>query len=213
MSSSATVDPPADQGAAARLPATAWAVLGILSFGEELTGYEIKRWADNILRFFYWSPAMSQIYSELKRLDAVGYAASRRVTTEDGRLKRIYAITPLGRDALTEWVRHAPVEPPVLKHGVALRVWLGHLADPDRLRAIVTQHRDRAQQMIEQAEHSRERATEEPGWAYPALVARWTTRYYAAERDLAEQMLADLDELAAQRPPAPTGRKSNRAEQ
>jgi hypothetical protein len=36
-----------------------------------------------------------------------------------------------------------------------------------------------------------------PGWAYPELVARWATRYYAAERDLADQMLADLDELLA----------------
>lgn len=207
MSSPASVEPPAGAAAAARLPATAWAVLGILSFREELTGYEIKQWADNILRFFYWSPAMSQIYSELKRLDAVGYASSRMVEGEDGRSKRVYAITPEGQVALTDWVRHAPVEPPVLKHGVALRVWLGHLADPDGLRAIVTRHRDQAQQLIEQAQYSLDRAESEPGWAYPALVARWTTRYYTAERDLAEQMLADLDELATNPPPAPTGRK------
>jgi len=51
------------------LPATGYAVLGLLSFGRELTGYELKQWADGSLRFFYWSPAVSQIYSELKRLE------------------------------------------------------------------------------------------------------------------------------------------------
>ncbi|GAA2584257.1 hypothetical protein GCM10010411_16200 [Actinomadura fulvescens] len=178
-----------------RLPATAWAVLGILSFGEELTGYEVRRWADHILRFFYWSPAMSQIYSELKRLERVGYAASRTVTGEDTRTKRVYAITDAGRGALSRWVEDAPVEPPVLKHGAALRVWLGHLATPERLREIVAQHRDNAQRLHEEAEYSRRSAADVPGWVYPELVARWAARYYAAERDLAEQMLADLDEL------------------
>lgn len=187
-----------------RLPATAWAVLGILSFGEELTGYEVRRWSDHILRFFYWSPAMSQIYSELKRLEQVGYAASRTVTGEDVRTKRVYAITGAGRDALARWVRTAPVELPVLKHGAALRVWLGHLATPDRLREIVSQHRDNAQRLHEEAEYSRQTAAAEPGWGYPELVARWATRYYAAERDLADAMLADLEELARDSEP-PSG--------
>ena len=50
-----------------RLPATAWAVLGILAFDRELSGYQVKQWADASLTFFYWSPAVSQIYAELKR--------------------------------------------------------------------------------------------------------------------------------------------------
>ncbi|MFI8792971.1 hypothetical protein [Streptomyces sp. NPDC055105] len=51
------------------LPPTAWAVLGLLSFPGERTGYELKKWADASLRFFYWSPAISQIYAELRRLE------------------------------------------------------------------------------------------------------------------------------------------------
>ncbi|MFI0448549.1 PadR family transcriptional regulator [Actinomadura sp. 6N118] len=184
-----------DDDMSARLPATAWAVLGILSFGEELTGYEVRQWADHILRFFYWSPAMSQIYSELKRLEQVGYAASRTVTGDDTRTKRVYSITGAGRNALSHWVEDAPVEQPVLKHGAALRVCLGHLTTPERLREIVSQHRDNAQRLHDEAECSRQRAAEMPGWVYPELVARWAARYYAAECDLAERMLTDLDEL------------------
>ena len=35
-------EPPGSEPPGERLPATAWAVLGVLSFGEGLTGYEIR---------------------------------------------------------------------------------------------------------------------------------------------------------------------------
>src|ERR1700736_6640886 len=88
---------------AASVPATGWAVLGLLSFGRELTGYDLKKWADHSLRFFYWSPAISQIYSELKRLERLGYVTSRTVAQDELRNKRVYAITAEGTEALTEW--------------------------------------------------------------------------------------------------------------
>jgi len=51
------------------LPATAYAVLGILSVNdEELTPGEIRVRADFAFRHFYWSPAVSHIRRELQRL-------------------------------------------------------------------------------------------------------------------------------------------------
>jgi DNA-binding PadR family transcriptional regulator len=180
----------------AKLPATAWAVLGILSFGEEMTGYAIRRWADHVLRFFYWSPAMSQIYSELKRLERVGYVASRAAAAQDGRARQVYTITGTGRAALADWAAHAPVEPPVLKHGPMLRAWLGHLSEPGLLREQVLEHRAATERARAEAEYSHTVSAQVPGWAYPELVTRWAARHYAAERDLADRMLADLDALA-----------------
>lgn len=49
---------------------TGWALLGMLSGGDELSGYDIKKWFNWTIRFFYSSPAYSQIYSELKRRTA-----------------------------------------------------------------------------------------------------------------------------------------------
>src|SRR5215217_2575616 len=154
------------------LPATGWAVLGLLSFGRELSGYDLKKWADNSLGFFYWSPAVSQIYGELKRLEGLGYITSREVPQDDLRNKRVYAITDEGRTALMNWVQHAPVEPPVLKHGVLLRVWLGHLAEPDVLRKVVEEHRDYAAQMLQGLADAEPKAEAEPDWAYPDLVLK-----------------------------------------
>jgi DNA-binding PadR family transcriptional regulator len=187
------------------LPTTAWAVLGLLSFGRELSGYELRKWADASVRFFYGSPAMSQIYRELRRLEARGYAASRSAPPEAPRRKRLYRITPAGLDALAGWLREAPVEAPVLKHGVALRVWLGHLSDPATLRRTVEEHRDLAARMVTEVAEARAVAEHEPTWTYPAVIERWGERYWAAERDAADALLADLDRVAAD---GATGRPS-----
>ncbi|MGY5128612.1 PadR family transcriptional regulator [Streptomyces nigrescens] len=186
-----------DTGDAERpaLPATSWAVLGLLSFGEELSGYDLKKWSDWSLRLFYWSPSFSQIYGELKRLEKVGYVTSRMVAQETGnRDKRVYVITDAGMAAVRHWAREAPVEPPVLKHGVMLRMWLGHLLETDRMREVLGRHREYAETMRQRAEVDVDDACGEEAWAYPALVLKWSERYYASERDLADAMLADLDE-------------------
>ncbi|MFF1556822.1 PadR family transcriptional regulator [Streptomyces sp. NPDC058279] len=182
------------------LPATGWAVLGLLSFGEELSGYDVKKWADRSLRFFYWSPSFSQVYSELRRLEEAGYASSRRVGQEDGaRDKRVYRITDAGMEAVREWAREAPVDPPVLKHGPMLRLWLGHLLEPERMREVLGRHREFAEGMRRRAEADAAAAGSEEAWAYPTLTLKWAERYYACERDLAAAMLDDIEALVAER--------------
>ncbi|MBF6331598.1 helix-turn-helix transcriptional regulator [Nocardia transvalensis] len=177
------------------LPTTAWAVLGMLSHAEELSGYDLKKWADRSLQLFYWSPSFSQIYAELKRLEQHGYVTSRIVLPVDGvRGKRMYVITAAGRDAVAQWVNRSAVEAPVLKHSVLLRVWLGHLADPDRLREMLTAHIDHMDSMRRRAEADAGKAGR-CSRAFPGAVLRWCVRHYEAEREFARELLADLEEL------------------
>lgn len=176
--------------------ATAWAILGLLSFGHELTGYELKKWADGSLRFFYWSPAISQIYSELKRLESSEYVSSRIIGHDDLRNKRVYQITPLGTDALRDWVEDAPVDPPMLKHSPLLRLWLGHLAEPDRLREIVLRHREYAVAMADNAKEHVAGAHERQ-MPMPAAVLHWAEQLYRNEVASADEMLAEIDRMVA----------------
>ncbi|MEU8956476.1 PadR family transcriptional regulator [Streptomyces sp. NPDC048518] len=186
-------------GAAEELPPTAWAVLGLLSFPGERTGYELKKWADASLRFFYWSPAISQIYAELRRLEALGYATSRRSGPEEPRAKRSYAITGEGRTALAAWAGGGrDAGPPVLKHPLLLRVWLGHLTAPDHLRALVAEHIAQTERELAEVREALARATGTEAWSHPQVALRWSERRLVAEVELAEAMLGDL---AA--PPAP----------
>lgn len=181
------------------LRSTSWAVLGLLSFGSELSGYDLKKWADWSLRFFYWAPSFSQIYAELRKLEDLGYTTSRELDPAGGRGTRLYAITPSGVAAISHWLADGPADPVVLKHAVMLRMWLGHLTDPDQLRRTLAEHRDLSEKMRAKAKQDAEGAAREPGWAYPELVLRWSQDYYAAERDRAERMIADLDRLAIAR--------------
>jgi DNA-binding PadR family transcriptional regulator len=189
---------------------TSWAVLGLLSFGEELSGYDLKKWADWSLRFFYWAPSYSQIYGELRRLEELGFATSRVVTKDDVRGKRLYSITPAGEAALTQWANEAPVEPAVLKHGVMLRMWLGHVSDPAHLQKMLLEHREQSEKMRVRAAADATGASAEPGWAYPEMVLRWAERYYADERDRADTMLAELDQVARKRSSAAGRRQTAR---
>ncbi|MEU2830734.1 PadR family transcriptional regulator [Streptomyces lavendulae] len=196
------------------LPPTAWAVLGLLSFPGERTGYELKKWADSSLRFFYWSPAISQIYAELRRLEELGYAASARSGPGEVRAKRRYAITDAGRAALAGWASDtAEAGPPVLKHGLLLRVWLGHLSEPERLRAMVEEHMDRTLAELAAVREAMAHAAEVPEWAFPTLALRWSERQHLAELELAEALLADLAQAGPAGPaagaPADPGRQAD----
>jgi DNA-binding PadR family transcriptional regulator len=104
------------------LPTTAYALLGLLTFGQELTAYQLKQWADASLRFFWVAPAMSHVYREVGRLEEQGLIAGRDVD-DGGRVIRTYRLTDAGRAALSGWLENAPVEFPVLKHSVALRLF------------------------------------------------------------------------------------------
>jgi DNA-binding PadR family transcriptional regulator len=181
------------------LRATSWAVLGLLSFGEELSGYDMKKWADWSLRFFYWAPSYSQIYGELHKLEELGLVSSRIVNKNDVRGKRLYHISPAGEAALTAWANEAPPDAAVLKHGVMLRMWLGHTADPAKLREVLIVHREQSERMRVRALADVDGAATNPAWEYPEAVLRWSVQYYADECARADTLLAEIDALAEQR--------------
>lgn len=179
------------------LPATSWAVLGMLAFGEELSGYELKKWADWSIRFFYWSPSFSQVYTELKKLEKHGFVTSRVKHDNGVRGRRLYTITESGTAAVGRWANEAPIDPPILKHGVMLRIWLGHLNEPERLKEILREHIEYVEKMRRRADADASGAAEQPAWAYSVIALRWSERYYAAEKELAELLIADIDEAHA----------------
>jgi DNA-binding PadR family transcriptional regulator len=177
------------------LPVTAYALLGLLTFGDELTGYELKQRADRTLRFYWVSPATSQIYTELGRLagdglvEAVASQGEARTTTS-------YRITPAGREALSEWVAESPVGFPVLKHPVLLRLLIGHMGAPDRIRELLETYADQLDGALRDLQGVREslRGADGPGDAfhYPSVVADWGLEYFAAETRHTRRALARL---------------------
>jgi DNA-binding PadR family transcriptional regulator len=166
------------------LPVTAYALLGLLTFGDELTGYELKQRADNTLRFYWVAPAMSQIYTELARLTEHGLLEP--VTTAGrGRRTTAYRITTAGSAALRGWIAGSTVGFPTLKHTVLLRLLIGHASDPERIRAMLEEYADELAVARRDLREVREslRGADGAGEAfyYPSVVADWGLNYFAAE--------------------------------
>lgn len=165
---------------------TGHTLLALLSFGRELSGYELKQWADN-LRFFWPAPAMSQVYREVERLADAGLVSQRRVVRDGTRATKVYRLTPAGERAVRAWLA-TPPEPPVLRHPVALRVFFGHLLGPDDLRAAVEAHRAWCDDMLAQLGAIRDDLGDDQRWRNAALVAEWGLAYYRGEQAAAESV-------------------------
>jgi DNA-binding PadR family transcriptional regulator len=180
--------------ASQELPVTAYALLGLLTFGDDLTGYELKQRADRTLRFYWASPAMSQVYTELARL--AGHGLVRAVSSDPAR----YRITAAGRRTLQRWMTGTEPGFPVLKHPVALRLLIGHLVDPAETIAMLEEYADAlARRRAElQAVRDSLAGRDAPGEAFhhPALVADWGLAYYDSEAAITG---STLDRLRAGR--------------
>lgn len=187
------------------LPTTTYAVLGLLSLGEELSGYEIRQWALRSLKFFYWSPAQSHIYRELRRLEELGYATSSTVRQDARPDKRVFSITEAGRAELKRWVDEAPIAPPVIKYDSALKLFFGHAASPGRLEQVLDEHRAAVEQNLEQLDAVRamlaaggppeQSEQDKARWALADAVATWGQALWASDLNAVKRLKRRIGEM------------------
>ncbi len=83
------------------LTATGRVVLGMIALGVR-SGYEIKQLVDKSTRHF-WAASYGQIYPELRRLEEDGLVHGRP-DPSGARAKMLYELTPLGDQALRDWL-------------------------------------------------------------------------------------------------------------
>jgi PadR family transcriptional regulator, regulatory protein AphA len=126
----------------ALLTATEYAVLGLLSSGEQ-SGYDLRKRADSSVGYF-WTPAKSRIYAILPRLVEAGLVRRRDVRQQSRPDKQLYRLTPEGRRALVEWLANGPLEPDPERHLLLLKLYFGELAGPE---ALIEQVRERRREI------------------------------------------------------------------
>jgi PadR family transcriptional regulator, regulatory protein AphA len=86
-----------------------FAILGFLSW-QPFSGYDLKK-AIAESDLFYWSGNNNQIYKSLVGLHQAGLVTQQVQLQESLPARKVYTITPLGREALRAWLLSAP-EPP-----------------------------------------------------------------------------------------------------
>lgn len=154
----------------AALPTTTFAILGLLTFGET-SGYDLTKLVDRSVGFF-WSPAKSQIYAELRRLVALGYATEREVEQRDRPDKRLYSITEQGVDALRAWLERADEEPESFKSPFLVKVFFAHLMDGRTFVRRMREYRAQAEAHLETLRQLDRQIRGDPEAAFPYFVLR-----------------------------------------
>ena len=113
-----------------------YGVLGLLAFWGPLSGYDLKHLFDHVLAPM-WGAAHSQIYHELRRMNDLGWVAMEREEQEARPDRKVYTITPAGREALTSW-QGQPTSVLQLRDELLLKILFGSFASHDDLVANVT---------------------------------------------------------------------------
>jgi DNA-binding PadR family transcriptional regulator len=128
------------------------------------TSYDLKRAVQNSVGFF-WPFPHAQLYSEPKRLVELGMLEVE--SEEDGRRRQTYTVTPLGMDALREWLAEPTEEQLQVRDVAELKLFFGEFADRSDILRLSE----------EQVEQHRERIA-----TYEAIQARFGDRADVADR-------------------------------
>jgi DNA-binding PadR family transcriptional regulator len=124
------------------------AVLGLLAWSGETSGYELHTRVGRSVGFI-WAPARSQLYAVLKRLAANGLVAGRAIAQADRPDKRLFRLTEAGRAALEAWLNEVePIEPED-RDGVLLKLFFAAYASPEATEAQLLDYRQRVQDRLD----------------------------------------------------------------
>ena len=78
----------------------------------------------------YWKASQQQVYRELGKLETQGAIASEIVAQENRPDKKLYRITPIGKEMLTTWISE-PSDPMAVREELLVKVLAGHLVSPE----------------------------------------------------------------------------------
>ena len=91
---------------------------------EPAHGYELKGQLERILGDAYPSPNIGQIYLTLQRLEKAGLVRGEDVVQAGRPNKRIYEVTPAGREAVDAWLAE-PSDGPRVRDDFFMKLALG----------------------------------------------------------------------------------------
>ncbi|NCO59753.1 MAG: hypothetical protein COZ70_15180 [Deltaproteobacteria bacterium CG_4_8_14_3_um_filter_51_11] len=117
---------------------TDFVILGTLIPGER-HGYEIMRFLESALEGA-WRVSTSQLYVLLKRMEQEGLVVSRSEAQDIRPSKRVFHVTPLGRDAFEAWVnRPVPHVRDLRMEFICKLFFFRHLSLPGAMKLVLAQ--------------------------------------------------------------------------
>jgi DNA-binding PadR family transcriptional regulator len=160
-------------------------LLGFLTRGD-LTGYELKGAMDESVGFFFGA-SYGSIYPALRSLEEEGFARSTLVVQSDRPNKKVYSLTPEGRAYFFEALKEPPAED-TFRSEFLMQLFFGHHQDPERVLALIGDHRASLRDSLERLRRTEEEIREIPQARYGLMCLRYGLVYY-------ENTLAWLDDV------------------
>ena len=175
------------------LPAAAYAILGLLTWGE-MSGYDLGKFIEGSIAHFFFKPAKSQIYAELRRLVTEGFARQREVAQDSRPDKRLYSVTPKGRQALRRWLEGSEAGPEVIRSPLCLKVFLGAQMARETLAAQVKAALQQAQDSLDGFLGTEREIAGRPEFFYPNFVLQRGIAHERATIRWASDVLKALEQ-------------------
>ncbi|HEX2030821.1 MAG TPA: PadR family transcriptional regulator [Actinomycetota bacterium] len=174
------------------LPVTSYAILGLLTFGER-SGYDLVKLIEQSIGYFF-TPAKSQIYAELRRLVSVGYATERQVAQERRPDKRLYAATDEGRRALRRWLEVRDVPPDEIKSPFMVKLFFGSHMSREAVLDQLEQTREQAREYLRELQTIERAIKDVPELFYPYLTLKCGLAYGRAQLRWVNQAIREVEE-------------------
>lgn len=111
-----------------KLNQTSYVILGLLSVGPHLSGYEMRKTIQASIGFF-WGESYGQLYPALKGLADGGLITPSKRGAKGRKLRQSYVITDAGRAALREWLA-LPFQNDPPRNEFLLKLFFAHEAAP-----------------------------------------------------------------------------------
>ena len=155
---------------------------------EPAHGYQLKSALEQTFGEAYPSPNIGQIYVTLQRLAKDGLVSCQDVEQSSRPNKRVYELTPAGRDRLATWLDE-PSDGPRIRDDFFMKLALGPLAGgTDRMALINRQRRHYLNLM-----RGLTALTEEPGNSpIPRLLIEGAVLHLQADLDWLERCQQEL---------------------
>lgn len=175
-------------------------ILGFLSY-ESMTGYDLAKAFGSSVRFF-WYAQTSHIYLELNKLEKKEYVTCEVIVQTDKPSKKLYSITPRGKEAFLDWLSEENDEfSKGNKNAFLMKIFFSGCRPPEECIHMLLHFIDDCSQYLEEMKHIPESISHYSGMVEPyhklywELSADFGYSYIHMCMDWARKSIKKLEEL------------------
>ena len=134
--------------------ATRYALLGLL-LDQPSHGYDLyQRFSDPVGLGQVWHLGMSQMYADLKTLEARGWVSARTEQQDTRPAKKIFTLTPAGRAVFEEWMAKPSRGLREMRAEFIVRLYFARHRGPKAITALVAREKGTLRQELKDLKSS-----------------------------------------------------------